>query len=330
MIRRKLTKPIMSLFIALVLIVSAIPTVQAATAGSYTVAQMKSAYPDGTFFTNNGKACSGTVYHGISSNCKFDHFKNGVQCAGFAFEMAYLATGEDCTKWKVSKNISDIKAGDVLWYNYSHFVYIINVSGNTVTFGEANINVPCMIMWGRTMQIDKSRNSVDGYNTFEIFRAPTSIKCKSHAMSAWTTTQNATCTRDGTRTRECNNCGYSESSAIVATGHNWGTPTVLNQPTYDYNGTKYVRCYNCIASEVQGIRRLIVAYAPGDVNGDAQINLQDALFILRHIVKLSSPISNNPDALKAACITDPNATQPQMADALAILRYVVWLPSPLD
>ncbi|MCL1831845.1 MAG: CAP domain-containing protein [Oscillospiraceae bacterium] len=60
------------------------------------------------------------------------------------------------------------------------------------------------------------------------------------------------------------------------------------------------------------------------------ITMVCALAILRLLVGLKNEITGDPDALAAACITNPGADRPVMADALAILRYLVKLPSALD
>ena len=73
-------------------------------------------------------------------------------------------------------------------------------------------------------------------------------------------------------------------------------------------------------------------YGFGRITNSAAYTPQmaDALAILRFLVKLSSPITGDPNARVAANITAPGNGDPKMADALAILRFLVKLSSPLD
>jgi hypothetical protein len=63
-------------------------------------------------------------------------------------------------------------------------------------------------------------------------------------------------------------------------------------------------------------------------NTGEQPTVQDALAVLRFIVGLPSPITENADARAAANITTPGSGDPSVQDALAILRFLVNLSSP--
>jgi hypothetical protein len=65
----------------------------------------------------------------------------------------------------------------------------------------------------------------------------------------------------------------------------------------------------------------------GDVNGDGEIDIADALEILKHLAGISTLTG---DALAAALITDPTATEPTIADALEILKYLAGIPGKLN
>ncbi|MCL1831840.1 MAG: hypothetical protein FWG45_02880 [Oscillospiraceae bacterium] len=90
--------------------------------------------------------------------------------------------------------------------------------------------------------------------------------------------------------------------------------------------TTYVRqCLNCDGCGYQG-----GIYGFGRVTDSGDVpQMADALAILRFVVKLSSPLDTDINAVAAASITSPGNT-PQMADALAVLRFMVKLSSPLD
>ena len=42
-----------------------------------------------------------------------------------------------------------------------------------------------------------------------------------HDLSDWVMTKQVTCTEDGTLTRSCNSCEYSESIPVTKTGHDF-------------------------------------------------------------------------------------------------------------
>ncbi|MCL1832332.1 MAG: hypothetical protein FWG45_05405, partial [Oscillospiraceae bacterium] len=89
--------------------------------------------------------------------------------------------------------------------------------------------------------------------------------------------------------------------------------------------------YVCACRNCENCGFLGGAYGFGRVtNKSAKPQIEDALAILRYLVKLSSPIDNNVNARAAACITNPGSNEPKMADALAILRKIVKLSSELE
>jgi hypothetical protein len=289
---KDMKKRVLSMLMAMLLMVSVLPLKQEAEASrTYTTSQLQDRYRHGTFFTVNGRACADSVFHQPGRNCgSFELNRGFVQCAGFAYQLGWLATGTNPETWRTSRNgrVSDIKVGDILYYNF-HYVYVTAVSRNSVTLGEANFNHACIIVWGRTMVLDSSNNTIGGHR-FTIHHAPD--VCRSHDFRSWTTTSAATCTRSGSRTRSCRNCNHTETETIPALGHRWGTSRVVTPPTHQANGSASRSCTrsSCNRTETTPIRRLIHAYDPGDVNGDGSITVQDALQILRFLVGLPSPV----------------------------------------
>ena len=66
---------------------------------------------------------------------------------------------------------------------------------------------------------------------------------KGHTMSSWTTTKAAACTENGSQTRKCQTCGYTETSDIVATGHNYTAQVIA--PTCNNQGYTLHTCSKC-------------------------------------------------------------------------------------
>lgn len=82
-----------------------------------------------------------------------NHFDGTGQCWGFARKMAYEYFGVYFSSQPKSKNINDLKAGDVVRYHpgsVDHSIWVTGVSGDTVTFAECNFSGPCQITWGKT------------------------------------------------------------------------------------------------------------------------------------------------------------------------------------
>ena len=64
----------------------------------------------------------------------------------------------------------------------------------------------------------------------------------SHSFGAWTENA-ATCTEDGSRTRSCTYCGYTESEVIAAKGHSY--KSVVTAPTCTEEGYTTHTCSSC-------------------------------------------------------------------------------------
>lgn len=76
---------------------------------------------------------------------------------------------------------------------------------------------------------------------------------KEHSYGSWKTTQPATCTTAGTKTRECVLCGHKETQTISATGHSYGSWTTTKAATCTVSGTKTRTCSSCGNKETQTI-----------------------------------------------------------------------------
>ena len=75
-----------------------------------------------------------------------------------------------------------------------------------------------------------------------------------HTWSAWETTQEATCTTNGSETRKCTNekCGEVETAIIYSSGHSWGLWKTTKQKTCTENGSEERVC-SCGAKETKTI-----------------------------------------------------------------------------
>jgi uncharacterized protein YkwD len=149
----------------------------------------------------------------------------------------------------------------------------------------------------------------------------------------WSAPSDPTCTTDGGRSRRCRGCTNTEEDIVPAFGHTFGAWENTRRASFTLNGIDSRVCSVCEHVGTRQIRRLLLPYDPGDVNGDGFITVVDALAILRHLVGLESSVSpDNEDAWRAAQITPASRENnaPSISDALQVLRYVVWLPSVLD
>ena len=82
------------------------------------------------------------------------------------------------------------------------------------------------------------------------------IPAYGHTFSDWTITDSPECEDDGTAQRVCQECGYTESENINATGHVWETDedgnevyTVDLEPSCTTDGSKSIHCTKCDAKK---------------------------------------------------------------------------------
>ena len=99
-------------------------------------------------------------------------------------------------------------------------------------------------------------SDLDGWvNRSEVTNSMPPEYCK-HEWSDWTTTQDATCTSNGTMVRKCTICEASEGKDIPALGHAFGGWQVTVQPTCTSEGQQTSTCSRCGAQETQSIGRI--------------------------------------------------------------------------
>jgi glucan-binding repeat-containing protein len=153
------------------------------------VTELKTRFPQGKYWnhvgmtTDNSNGCTDSpcTLHGTSGihvagtgGCTCNHFADSghvsaTQCMGFANKLGYDVFGD--TKWTTTSNptaaqLANIKVGDIVRYSCAkeyttgHSVFVIGVSGTTITIGEANYGGACKIVWNRTIDLSSSDYTV--------------------------------------------------------------------------------------------------------------------------------------------------------------------------
>jgi uncharacterized protein YkwD len=153
-----------------------------------------------------------------------------------------------------------------------------------------------------------------------------------HNLNEWAETDSPGCVEPGSRIRGCTVCEFAEVEELPPLGHEWEEWVVTVPPCFEENGVRERVCMDCDVAETRPVRRLIHPFDKGDVNGNGEIDLNDALEILRYLVDLPSVIDYCADGRNAAQITLISIADDTiaLADAMQVLRYLVWLPTSLD
>ncbi len=160
-------KRVLALLMTVVLLVGLLPAgMVSASGGGLSLAQLREKYPHGAYWNHSGttnKPGSYTwnpcTHHGgcaYSGSCGCNSYDGmAIQCMGFAYQLASLAY--DCDprgEWSANYNTSalnKLKAGDIVRYkNNGHSIFIIGVSGDTVTYADCNSDLHCKIKWDQT------------------------------------------------------------------------------------------------------------------------------------------------------------------------------------
>lgn len=133
------------------------------------MADMKAKYPEGTPWTNDtpyGKDGPAGSYYEFQGG-KVNGGSLGVGCAAFAFLLSDAAFGNlpAYTYNNGDFKFEDVKVGDILRINNSHFVVVLKKSAGGVIVAEGNYNKS--VHWGRAM----SESDVENAN-FIVSRYP--------------------------------------------------------------------------------------------------------------------------------------------------------------
>lgn len=90
-------------------------------------------------------------------NATCNRFDNAIQCMGFAYKVAYDIVKSSPRTWEKSETLDakKLRVGDVIRYrNSRHSLAVTGVSGNKISFVDANWNPGCEIRWG-TMELSQ-------------------------------------------------------------------------------------------------------------------------------------------------------------------------------
>ena len=211
----RIWKRALSLLLVLALLVSMAPGLVPRTpaATQLSLEQLMAKYPSGKYWNHYVKDESQTTaalcdrgdesfaeyvsdypcsHHEESSANSFtggyscNYYSNGFQCHGFAKWMAFAAYGSRAADWEMG-TLDTLKPGDVVHYRgggsgdvWGHWVFVIEVSGSTITVGECNWGGNCLINWGRSFDLAQT-------GSYEIYSAPYALGTRkvSPMISHW-------------------------------------------------------------------------------------------------------------------------------------------------
>lgn len=80
-----------------------------------------------------------------------------------------------------------------------------------------------------------------------------------HSFTNYVNDNNATCTKDGTKTATCDACGTATDTVTIegsAKGHTWDEGKVTTAPTVDCEGVKTFTCLDCQETKTETIPKL--------------------------------------------------------------------------
>lgn len=241
-----------------------------AEAANLTLAELKNKFPDGKYWNHGTGANDPDKYtnspcshaHG---NCSFDgscgcNSFNGsaIQCFGFALKLGYDAYGSNPnSSWSRAYSLDNLKAGDIINYNGNgHTVFVIGVSGNTVTIAECNFDNHCKIAWGRQLQKSQFTNLLNVYVApYELDTGSSTPVNPPHTHSYTTKVTAPTCTERGytTHTCECND-SYNDTY-VNALGHDYDK-SIVNTPSCTKAGKALYTCSRCTSSYYADVEAL--------------------------------------------------------------------------
>lgn len=91
------------------------------------------------------------------------------------------------------------------------------------------------------------------------------IAATGHTWDAGKTTTKATCTKDGVTTYTCTACGATRTEPIAATGHNWDDGKITTKASCDHTGVKTYTCKACGDTRTETIAMLEHTWDDGQV-----------------------------------------------------------------
>ena len=114
-----------------------------------------------------------SIENRFPSGSKYDDrlYNKGIQCFGYAHWAANQIFGGDSYNWAKVYNMNNVKAGDIIQYgnprNGGHTIFVTAVSGNTITYTDANSDSHNTVRWRQTTQ----KNAVLDGRTFNYLQS---------------------------------------------------------------------------------------------------------------------------------------------------------------
>lgn len=277
-------------------------------------------------------------------------FEGSKRSCGFVKKLAWDIYGSCHTSWQRA-SIETAKAGDVIRYFGAgadpvegHWAMIISKSGNTFTFAECDVDANCRISWGRTMRM----SSMTGY---ELYSAPymlsegTGIYYDEVKVDLIEETNATLCAKiNNPKKHTFTEMGVkiwdAEGNLLVDYSEDCQLQDVLISQCYNIekdisffglqSGKRYryqiwATAENITYKTVENTfttleqEKALVAY--GDVTLDGKVNAEDALAVLRHVVRLQPLTDMN--RIELADVNHDAAIDAE--DALLILKITVKL-----
>ena len=296
-------KRIVSLFTSLLMMFSlavVVPTMNVSAAG-LGLSDLKAKFPQGAYWNhvvnsynqygdvlmnNNDNSFADSItyapcatHNGTPSYGQRDCnvFNKSMQCAGFAKKLAYDVYGSICTSWG-TVSYSNAKPGDVIHYHRStypyntpsddgHWAMIIAKNGNTMTFGECNVDTNCYIRWDRTLNIT-------GVDSYVIYSAPYTLPQSSTPLTTPTITTNKETYSIG----ENVSVSWAASSSNSSLSHYWIY-------AYDPNGTKIVdkrldvNYFSFTVNQTGKYHLLVYATPKGSNDGEGSLTAEKDIMV---------------------------------------------------
>lgn len=277
-------------------------------------------------------------------------FEGSKRSCGFVKKLAFDLYGSCHTDWQRA-SIETAKPGDIIRYFGAgadpvegHWAMIISKSGNTFTFAECDVDANCRISWGRTMRM----SSMTGY---ELYSAPYMLSegtgiYYDGVMADLVGETNATLcakinnpkkhtfTKMGVKIWDAEGnllVDYSENcqlqDALINQRYNIEKDISFaglqpgKQFRYQIWATADDITYKTVENVFTTLEKEKPRAAYGDVTLDGEVNAEDALAVLRHVVRLQ-PLTGM-DRISLADVNHDASISAE--DALLILKITVKL-----
>ena len=136
---------------------------------------------------------------------------------------------------KITNNSGSARIYSEFGYNMNGLTYTLNANK-----GESYYTYDPDSFWDDCKNNNKNNLMIKAYAV--------DTKCTVHSYGEWITDTAATCTKDGTKHRECKRCGAVENGIIEKLGHDYSAEWTVDRPAYCKNaGEKSRHCTRCDA-----------------------------------------------------------------------------------